>query len=501
MATAEEARPAGRWWKPRPVSRRAFHISLALYLLVRIYLGIQPGYLWDTEGYNKGWALNAALYGISQTYVKTNYQYPPLYLYLVQPVGKLYLALYPELKDAEIARLPWDELVFRMPGGKTYRSMWMLWGNFPGRTFEAEPLPNYPLFSFLIKAPSLLFDLVLAALLYQLVAIRKTWGSARAGPGWGRLAAMAYLWNPVVLWYSAYAGTTDPPHCALMLGSVSLLGAGRLAGSAVFLSAAGMMKPLAAPFVPFLALVAAAQQGVRGLLVSGSAGLMTAALICAPFFLAGNALDTLNSVLRDIDVAPFTSVNAHNLWWFFGSWKDANIAIVAGVTPKILGIALFVIAHAALLLKNWSWLSGKGDDAANYTARLALLGAAITASFFYFSTHMHENHLYMTLPLLLAVAGRSSVLTRVTIALSAVCVIGGVLHDNDAPYFFPILNAVSPVVNPQYPPIPGVPFVPYTWLQLIGSYANAVVVTGTVAVILLLAWRMPRSLPGRSSGE
>ncbi len=489
MASAEELRPAGPWWKPRPVPRRAFHISLALYLLVRIYLGIQPGMLWDTEGYNKGWALTSALYGISQTYEKSNYDYPPLYLYFVQPVGKLYLALHPELLTGDIAQLPWDELVFRLPGGQTYRSKWMLWHEFPGRKLEADPLPGYAMFSFLSKLPSLIFDLLLAAILYRFVAVRQTWGSARAGPGWGRLVAMAYLWNPVVLWFSAYAGTPDPIHCALMLGSLLLLGTGRLAGSALLLSAAGMMKPLAAPFVPLLAVVAGAQRGLRGLIVAGGAGLAVALLVWTPFFLAGNALDTLNRVLGDVDKMPFTSVNSHNLWWFFGAWKNASEPWVAGLTPRTIGTALFLSVHVALIIKNWSWLSGEGQRAASYTAKLSLLGAAIMASFFYFSTHMHENHLYVTIPLLLAVAGRSAALTRAALAVTAVSLFNGVLLDLDAPYLFRQLAAMSPVANPQ---IPGLH---YTWLQLVGSYANTIAVSATVGWILVLAWRIPGSLP------
>ena len=476
------------WWGLRPVSRGTFRVSLALYLLVRIYLGAQPGYLWDTEGYIKGWALASALNGISETYETSNFDYPPLFLYLLQPVGKLYLALHPELLTADIGVLPWDELVFRLPGGQTYRSKWKLWSSYPGRQFEADPLPDYALFTFLSKAPALLFDFVLAAILYGLVAFRATWGDSRAGPAWGRLAAMAYLWNPMVLLYSAYGGTPDSIHSALMLACLALLGVGRLAASSVSLSAAGMMKPLAAPLVPLLAIAAAARSGIRGVLVSGAAGLVTAILIFAPFLLAGKGSVALDRVLGDIDAMPFTSVNAHNLWWFFGGWENANAPIFVGITPKAIGISLFLIAYAALVIKNRSWLSGEGATASAHTGRLMLLAAAITASFFYLSTHMHENHLFVALPLLLVIAGRSSSLGYVVLAVTVVSTLNGLLHDMDAPYLIPFVNAPSTVGNPQ---IPGIP---YTWVQLVGSYANAVATSATVAWIVALAWRIPREL-------
>jgi len=259
----------------------------------------------------------------------------------------------------------------------------MLWHQYPGRQFEADPLPSSALFTFLSKTPALLFDAVLAAILYGLVAHRRTWGAARAGPDWGRTAAFVYLWNPVVLWYSAYSGTPDSIHSSLMLASLALLGAGRLAGASVSLSAAGMMKPLAAPLVPLLAVVAAARGGVRGVLLAGSAGLATAVLAFLPFLLAGKGAVVLDRVLGDVDAMPFMSVNAHNLWWLLGGWKDATVPIVAGMTPKTIGVALFLTALTALLARSRSWLSGKGAELAYYTSQLMLLGAAINASFFF----------------------------------------------------------------------------------------------------------------------
>jgi hypothetical protein len=196
---------------------------------------------------------------------------------------------------------------------------------------------------------------------------------------------------------------------------------------------------------------------------------------------------------------PFTSVNAHNLWWFFGGWENANAPIFVGITPKAIGISLFLVAYAALVIKNRSWLSGEGATASAHTGRLMLLAAAITASFFYLSTHMHENHLFVALPLLLVVAGRSSSLGYVVLAVTVVSTLNGLLHDTDAPYLIPFINAPSTVGNPQHPGIP------YTWVQLVGSYANTIATSATVAWIVALAWRIPRELsddfvrpPGRS---
>jgi hypothetical protein len=77
----------------------------------------------------------------------------------------------------------------------------------------------------------------------------------------------------------------------------------------------------------------------------------------------------------------------------------------------------------------------------------------------------------------------------VTLAVSLVCAINGVVHDRDAPYLFPLVNSPSPVGNPQYPGLA------YRWVQLIGSDGNTLAVTAISAWILGLTWRMSRTLP------
>ena len=89
---------------------RAFRLSLAVYLAFRLYLASLPGYTWDVEMI-KTWSLGIAINGLSRTYESTSVDYPPLYIYLLQPIGEFYLALHPELLENEVVRQG-DELLF-----------------------------------------------------------------------------------------------------------------------------------------------------------------------------------------------------------------------------------------------------------------------------------------------------------------------------------------------------------------------------------------------------
>ena len=470
-----------------PLPRWAFRASLAGYLLVRVYLGLMPGYAWDTE-LCKTWALGTALDGVTNAYQSTSIDYPPLYLYLIRPIGGFYLALHPELRDADVARLPWDELVFRLPGGKTYRSKYELWANAPGRQLgelDALPLPHSRFFTFLIKLPNLVFDLLTAAILYALVAAGGTWGRDRRGAGWGRVAASVYLWNPAVLWWSAYSGAPDAIHCGLVVGSLALVGSGRFFTAGVLLALGGLMKPLAAPLVPVLAVIAGATRGIGGFVAAGTGGLVAALVVMLPFFVAGVGMPVIDKILGDIDIMPFTSVNGHNIWWIFGGWQNASAPGFMGLTPKTLGLVSFGTAYVVLLLRSRAWLGELPDESGRpaHRVRIFLLAAAVMASFFFLSTHMHENHFFSVIPLLIAVAGWDRRLALLALAATLSCVINGALHDLTLPYASSLWNTLSPIDNPQFEGFRDL----YTWPQLIGSYVNSVATGITVGAIFALA--------------
>jgi hypothetical protein len=122
---------------------------------------------------------------------------------------------------------------------------------------------------------------------------------------------------------------------------------------------------------------------------------------------------------------PFTAVNAHNLWGLVAPWQSAEQPIAFFLTPTVIGLGLFAIAYAATLAA----VLRSRDRTTLATPDAALSAAFVAASFFIFATHMHENHLFLALPLLAAALPLGRPWPSVFAALSVAVLLNLVLHD------------------------------------------------------------------------
>ena len=425
-----------------PVKSSPFWGWIAIYLVIRLWLAILPGYAPDVADY-KEWALGVATDGLPAAYGGLGVDYPPVLLYPLAVAGETYLRVGP-----------------RGPGG--------------------EPVDS-DLLTVLVKMPPLVFDLIIAAILGWLVGRTGLWGPRRRDPGWGRLAALLYLFNPAVLWLSGYWGQADAVHTAFATAGVAALAVGRPGASGLWTSAACLSKPLAGPLVPLMVAGAATARGFRGVLALGVGGIAAALLIFLPFAVAGRLADALRRVFLDVGAMPVTSANAHNLWWLLGPWRRADTTVLGFLTPTTVGLGLFAAAYLALLVRMVQWRQRPRDD--DYRAEIFLMAAAVSAVFFFLSTHLHENQLFLALPLLLAVAGRNRTLAWLAVGCSAVIFVNCFLHDLEVPYLLPgLLSASSSVTDPNF-------HRPYTYLQLFGSHANALGAAVVAGGVWLAAWR------------
>ena len=429
----------------RPVPRGAFIAIALVYLVLRLWMATLPGYINDVESY-KEWALDVAIAGLPRAYEASRVDYPPLYLYVLWSLGRAYVS---------------------GTGG-----------------IEQDTT----LLTFLIKLPHVLFDLALGGLLLIAVGLRGSWGAKRS-LGYGRLAALLFWFNPATLFGSAYWGQPDGVHSSLAFAAMLALGAGATAGSGAWLSAAGLMKPLAAPLVPLLAVAAWIRAGWKGVLRCGLGGLATAVVVFMPWILTGRIVPVLQKVLGDVEAMPFTSVNGHSIWWILRPWEFANKPWLGPFTPKQIGLAMM---GAALLFILWRLFAARerlrAAADAEWGAMLMLCSAATIACFFWLSTHMHENHLFMAIPFLLAVAGRSRGLAWLFVAASIASFTNMFLHDLDIPYQLPApLNAFTGVVDPHMPERY------YTWVQYVGSFLNALLVSVVAIGSLWQVWRRTKS--------
>ncbi len=417
-----------------PVSLGLFAVLVVLYLGMRLFLLGAAGYEVDVNQY-KEWALGGGLMGLPGIYENTSADYPPASLGVFWLVGKAFVLSQPPFAPGEIS---------------------------------VEVVPTWS-----IRLPHLVFDLLLGFLLYRVVAFGGLWGTRRQGPGWGRLAALVYWWNPAVLFGSAWWGQFDSMHAFLAVAAIAALGGDRWILSAAALSAAGLSKPLAAPLVPILVVAAALRRGLPGVAMAGVSGFLVAVVLFAPFWLTGRGVAALQRVLVDVDIMPFTSLNAHNLWWWVGAWQPANAPGFGGLTPRDWGVGIFLLVAGFLLVRSRGWLRQAPE--AEYRAGLFVLAAALISAFFFFSTHMHENHLFLAVPLLVAVSGRSRRLASLAIGASICVFVNEFLHD-------PVLLLEFPgwLTAPSGEVVPGLRG-PYSSLQVWGSRLNA----GLAAVVFV----------------
>jgi len=386
----------------RPGRPRYLLVALVGLVIVRWWLGTTPGYPADIGAY-KRWALWGATYGTQSIYDEGSfYDYPPLYGYILAPLGSLVT-----LADRDYAMRYLDPDPARRPG------------------YSA-------LFSLLVKLPPLAFDVLMALLIAKLAFAGGLglWPPGRARRGWN--PALLYLGFPAVLFISGYWGQPDVIETYFVMLAIALLLRDKPEAGWIAAALGLLMKPLAAPFIPLLALLTLLRSGWRRLLTGGLAAGVTILAALLPFIVAGRGELVLRRLFTDVDLMAFTSVNAHNLWWILGPWQPASSPWVGPLTPSMIGLGLFGAVYAALLV--WVWrcerdAAGRPAFAASGGAHWYLAAAAVAFAFFTLSTHMHENHLFPALPFLVLLAGRDRRWAWILAAVGLVMLVNMFTHD------------------------------------------------------------------------
>jgi len=287
--------------------------------------------------------------------------------------------------------LEWASIGAQHPLGEFYRHtnanyppgyvtiLWLL-----GRARLAVPLLAAPEFRYLwMKAPALLGDLAVAALIWRLVA--------RQGLPAATLWAAAYVFNPAVVSDSAIWGQTDGlvPLCPLLGLALLQRGAGAWVGVPLGLAMTVKFQSIAV-VLPLFAYVLAAG-GARQLFAVVAMAALSFLTVTLPFALTpGQFARMLQAAyVGNIDMQPLATIGAYNVWRVampFAPSDDHALVHVAGLalTPKRLGLALFGAAWGAATLAGCSTTRTAG--------RAYALGIAAWA-FFTFPTQMHERYL------------------------------------------------------------------------------------------------------------
>lgn len=358
---------------------RGVVVGLVAGALVRLLLIASPGT--PDVGTWKAWAAVGSedatgLYGVGGTPpergvirwrgIEGTTEYPPLALYELAATGRAYRALDPAFEDT-------------------------------------------PALTAFIKLPGLLAEaiFVLAVLLAgpSVLGLRAT-----------RWLAMAFWLNPAIVLNGAALGYLDAqmavPAALAMLAAAT--GWPALAG---VLAATAVLTKAQAVFVgPAILLAIAGQARMpagRAFARFTVAGLVTAALIVAPVAIRG-ALPNMVQAIERLGAHDMVSGYATNAWWIvtwfvrsaygvaeLGWWEAFTLEVrILGIerimevgypNPKLIGAA-FVLGWLA-------WACWRAREA-RALADWAFLGGWSVFTYFVFAAQVHENHLYLAVPVL-----------------------------------------------------------------------------------------------------
>jgi hypothetical protein len=280
-----------------------------------------------------------------------------------------------------------------------------------------------------MKMPGLLAESGLCWLLY--VFVRRLYGT---GPG--RWAATAYWANPAMVLAGPVLGYLDPLMALPAIAAIAAAAAGMPIAAGTLIAIACLTKLQAVFLVPIVALAlwnAGRAAGAVRLIAALVAACGVSALVLSPYLVIGasrNVVQGVSSLLRH----DMLSADAANVWWVITYVMRASYAagelgtwVAWTMTLRILGISTIVklgypnprpiatllVAASAL----WTlWQARRSTDAAVMCGAAAL----IVHAYFLFAVAVHENHLYLTVPLLAAAGAARPRLRPILVGVSIV---------------------------------------------------------------------------------
>lgn len=295
-------------------------------------------------------------------------EYPPLALYELAAVGRIYRAIDPRYDDT-------------------------------------------PTLNVLVKLPGLLTELLF-------VGVLLTWGRRRLGEpaAW---MAIAFWLNPAVLINGAGLGYLDaqmavPAGLALLAAA---LGAPFLAGA---LAVAAVLTKAQALFVlPAIALVVWHRQPERRgrvLLETLAGAALAASLIVGPIILRGAWANMLQALAR-LAAHNMVSGNMLNVWWIV-TWivrvqaaTDMDLWSALTMKVRILKISDFTRLYpnpkplgTLLVVAAVGWGLWRARRSASL-AGASLLAAWCVFAYAMLGIQVHENHVYLAVPFVVIAAG------------------------------------------------------------------------------------------------
>ena len=264
-------------------------IIIILGLTARYTLAsVSPGYENDINCF-KSWADRLYANGFSNIYfLWSDVDYPPGYMYVLYVLGALH------------------------------------------KTFGLSG----PAFGLLVKTPPILCDIITSCIIYRLAS--KKFNKLPAF-----FISLAYALNPAIIMDSVIWGQVDSVHTALLFASILALSEKRRLPGYIYMALAVLVKPqslaLAPIFIYDAAVYVLSPRAVSAMKRFGSVCLSICIagfimiLLALPFARGFDLLPIAERYQKTLLAYPYATVNAYNLYAYFGlNWKPVSAVILPG---------------------------------------------------------------------------------------------------------------------------------------------------------------------------
>jgi Gpi18-like mannosyltransferase len=341
-----------------------FLLVLVAALAIRIYFVPAPGYEHDIMHY-KQWGQATVEYGVHNVYEKSICEYPPVFVYILKTVCSFYKVFYPKFDE------------------HTY------------------------LYDFLIKAPSMLADIIASLGIFIFLRRKNSFK-------FSLIAMSAYAFNPVIIMDSAVWGQTDAISTLIALGAIFALINNRFALSWSLIIFGMLTKLQLVVLLPLIILITLKRGGFSSLLRGLAASWCTYVIVMAPFLYFHKADLGFTRLFNTVGQYPFLSLFAFNFWWLIGQgqarWLSDTGMFLNLWTYRTLGMLIFALFYVPLL--SYLYKNEKDENAVFYSATMA------SFAYYMLPTEMHERYIMLVFIFLLFTALKNRKLWIAYAALS-----------------------------------------------------------------------------------
>jgi Gpi18-like mannosyltransferase len=334
--TGKNIRPdINKWFATKRNQYLAIAIALFVSFIIRMYLSQVEGYGYDIWVF-KIWSRAVYYTGFAHFYDGIRSDYPPFYIYFLWAIGTFY---------------------------KSFISF----------SFDIDS----PVFTFLIKMPAMIADILTAFLIFLIV---RRYGSFRMA----FLSMISYSFNPAIIYDSAIWGQVDSVYTLFFMLTLMLFVSNKPMLSGVSLALAILTKPQSLVLMPLFALYIIRKHSLFTSAKVAAASCAAFVIVALPFYRDSSILDLFRLYSSSYIQYPYNSLNAFNIWAFTGMFQPDDTIFLL-LTYRMWGYLLFgmIFIYVAYFT-----LTNK-DDRSIYIS-----SAILFFSFFMFFTRIHERYLF-----------------------------------------------------------------------------------------------------------